>query len=279
MTYAIAYVPFRLALLICVSASADDHSLTSLRGLSAGLLNSAPAHPGSANYLGKTLAETMVHSVDGKVAATATGKFACDYGGLSAPIYLRASWHGTVKLATPRPSGAKSLETFWLGWNNLLTNRVDRYLIVKELDANGATIKEQCTTYPDVNPKGYKDPLPLMADRYKLVKSSSKSNEYVYQWDLQNGGQMTSVMESDPKGFPPTSVAITSTTRDGHNSVYNFSYAPPVQWVDPNVFYEYKKHECATVSNFTTPETCLDPWLVIQYECAFTEGLNAELNV
>jgi hypothetical protein len=257
--------------------------LKSLRGLPEGFaqekLSSAPAHPGSKSYLGVTMTETMVHSVNGKVATTASGKFACDYGGLSAPIYLRASWRGTVKLATPRPSGATSLETIWIGWNNLLTNRVDRYLIVKELDGTGARIKEQCTTYPDVNPEGYKDPLPLMAERYKLAKSSANFSEYEYQWTLRSGAQMLSTMVSDANGFPPKSVAITSTTRDGHESAYNFSYMAPVHEVDPSIFYEYKKYDCTTVSNFTTSDVCVDPWLVMQYECEFTEGMKAELSI
>lgn len=171
------------------------------------------------------------------------------------------------------------MHTVWLGWNNLLTNRVDRYLIVKEMDVNGKALKEKCTTYPDVNPKGYKDPLQLMVHRYKLTHSSSDFSEYVYQWKLQNEAEMTSTMIAGPNGFPPRSVSVKSNTKDGHDSLYNFSYAPPSHGVDPSVFYEYKKYDCETVSNFTTPDVCVDPWLAIQYECSFTEGLETDLEV
>jgi len=230
----------------------------------------SPPHPGSAKFLGKTLAETLVHRVNGDVVATAAGKFACDYGALEAPFYLRASWNGTVQLKRPRASGATSLQVTWLGWNNLLTNRVDRYLIVREVASSG-TVLEHCTTYPDVNPKGYKDPLPLMADRYKLVNSSSSSSEYMYQWHLQSGADMTSAMVADVSGWPPKSVAVSSKTLLGQVSSYDFTYGAPERRVDSSIFYEYKKYKCSTVSNFTTPQVCVDSWLALQYECDFTD--------
>jgi len=238
-----------------------------------------PAHPGYSGFLGKALPETMQHRVNGQVVASAVGKFACEYAGFSAPAYLRASWNGTVQLSRPRPSGAKFLQVTWLGWNNVLLDRVDRYLIVKDLDDSGKILSEQCTTYPDVNPKGYMDPLPLMADRYNFVKSSQTSAEYVYHWDLQDGAKMTSTMLADGSGFPPRSVSVSSKTKDGQESSYDFVYEAPQSHYDSRIFYEYKKHRCTTVSNFTTPEVCVDSWLALQYECAFTQAVNHELLV
>jgi hypothetical protein len=147
---------------------------------------------------------------------------------------------------------------------------VDRYLIVREVASSGAVL-EQCTTYPDVNPKGYKDPLPLMADRYHLANATPGSSEYVYQWHLQSGAQMTSTMTADVSGWPPSSVAISSKTRLGQVSTYDFTYGAPVGHVDSRIFYEYKRHTCTTVSNFTTPLVCVDSWLALQYECDYTD--------
>merc|ERR1712232_361109 len=231
-----------------------------------------PGHPGYIGLMGHALPETMEHRVNGQVVSTATGRFACEYAGLSAPTVLRASWNGTVQLSKPRPSGAKSLQVTWLGWNNVLFNRVDRYLIVKDIDDSGKVLSEQCTTYPDHNPKSYIDPLPLIASRYNFVKLTGPTDaEYEYHWDLQDGAKMTSTMLTDPSGFPPRSVSVTSKTKDGHESAYDFVYAAPESHYDSSIFYEHKKYSCATVSNFTTPEACVDSWLALQYECAFTQ--------
>ena len=137
-----------------------------------------PAHPGAQAFLGKTFAVTTTYSHKLEAVSNTSGTIACTYGGLAAPIYLLAGIEGTTTYAQPKNNTAVKQTATWVGWNNVLTNVVTRYLIVEDFAANGTVVSQQCTQYPDTNPPGYKDPISLMAARYQLNSSSAQGNMY-----------------------------------------------------------------------------------------------------
>ena len=44
-----------------------------------------------------------------------------------------------------------------------------------------------------------------------------------------------------------------------------FDKRPPPK--DQSIFWEYRKYQCHSVSNMTSPLVCLNDWLMLEYEC------------
>eukprot|EP00327_Prymnesium_parvum_P017089 CAMPEP_0113256998 /NCGR_PEP_ID=MMETSP0008_2-20120614/15068_1 /TAXON_ID=97485 /ORGANISM="Prymnesium parvum" /LENGTH=507 /DNA_ID=CAMNT_0000105389 /DNA_START=7 /DNA_END=1530 /DNA_ORIENTATION=+ /assembly_acc=CAM_ASM_000153 len=228
--------------------------------------STTPAHPNTAALLGASYQESASYEVDGKPVWTASGKSQFSWGGLHAPAYLLAFTEMYLRRAG---SPVDTSRVSWIGWNNVLTQRVDRYLIVEELDASQKVIQKKCLTYPDHNTPGYVDPILIMANRYKLVDQTSANATYRYVWELASGATQTSMLTTPLNGVPATgtSARVSADKRSGSKTRYDFKTAEagPVNF---DLFYQYKQHDCITVANFSAPDVCVNSWLTLQYECS-----------
>eukprot|EP00929_Paragymnodinium_shiwhaense_P118128 TRINITY_DN8985_c0_g1_i1.p1 TRINITY_DN8985_c0_g1~~TRINITY_DN8985_c0_g1_i1.p1 ORF type:complete len:264 (+),score=43.87 TRINITY_DN8985_c0_g1_i1:371-1162(+) len=210
----------------------------------------APDHPSFP--FPSSFDETVKHWVDDELVYSGSGEInvACQYACLylTAAVDMKLDWGHTKKHVT------------WIGWNSMVTRKVDRYLIIGDEERT-------CTTYPDHDPSGYVDPIMLMENRYQLQGSSASGDPlYNYTWHFGKQTQVAS-MVTTPDGKAPKSVEVV-TTGDGHTRRWLFEYSNQRSVKDKSVFFEYKKQDCQPVSNFTSaPEICVDSWLSLQYEC------------
>jgi len=213
-------------------------------------LAAPPQHPAVGKLIGKSFNFKMIrYGASNEVQETALGFVAVRYsllhpGELEAAIRLTYASHNVT----------------WVGLNSVFEDKVQRYLI----------INDTCQTYPDKNPKGFMDPIELMASRYQQLASSVGNITYVYTWQLPDHSTQIATMVTPTTAVPSMSVNVTVISAQGKRTsrtLFDYDYKHP-QVVDPSIFTAFKGLTCQTVKNFTAPEVCINDWLMLQYECS-----------
>jgi len=172
----------------------------------------------------------------------------------------------------PQKNGATLREALWLGWNNIITKAVTRYLIVTDYASNGKLISEHCKKYPDHDPPGVIDPIFVMLDRYNFVSQKKDYLYWQYKLNTAHGTLQIANMTTNMTGIP-LSVSIGSTIPGKQGSSdYILDYFNSQPFVtDNSIFWRYKDYNCMEVKNLTAPDVCLDDWLVLEYECGYQD--------
>eukprot|EP00438_Fugacium_kawagutii_P018485 Skav208769 [mRNA] locus=scaffold4121:74599:77552:+ [translate_table: standard] len=186
---------------------------------------------------------------------------------------------------------AKRHATF-VGWNNLMTRMVTRYLWWKDYDKDHFQIGSRCLMYKEEGPKGYIDPFIQVQARgfwgqnkmEHFVQDPSQPAEGGLEF-FKMASTMTShdmvmvgdmVTEADGKNT--RNATLTSTAKD-YETTFSVVYSDRKDSTmedHEEIIYQYQA-DCETVQGFhDVPQVCLDELLAVEYECGQAELRHAQ---
>ncbi|CAJ1377156.1 unnamed protein product [Effrenium voratum] len=189
-------------------------------------------------------------------------------------LYVTAVSDHNIHFQEKPKSGALHRHTTFVGWNNLLTGTVTRYLFVTDYDEE-REILSWCKTSTEPRDKGYIDPFVEVEEKFRLESALGP----VWSWKLPKkltsyGTQLLADMYTEVDGKDTINATVVS-TRDRRNSTYTAEYSLHAQSAlsdHDSLIYKYLDHSCETVSDFrNVPEICVDELLAVEYECGYAE--------
>jgi len=146
----------------------------------------------------------------------------------------------------------------FIGWNFLITQTVDRYLIIDGV----------CTTYKQwYNFPG--DPIKTELDRFDYVSTDRIGNfaRWAFEKTIPNGNVQTSYIKTDIDGTPLQNLKI-ETSAGSPQSLINTNYYSRSTNPDESIFYKYKDYNCRNIDgHFKSPEVCIEGVLALEYDC------------
>lgn len=166
----------------------------------------------------------------------------------------------------PGMSNQTTKDIQFIGINFLLTQSVDRYLI----------IDGECINYYElIGIAG--DPLMTILDKFNYAEGKNKSfTSYKYQEHNENGDIHTSTLTMDlSSDFNTVQKIETYVESDYSTAVLTVKYKKGKTrgtFIDTpedadRLFNRYKNFECKKVNTFNAPEVCIEGILAIEYDC------------
>ena len=177
------------------------------------------------------------------------------YGAIS--VYLDMTYN-------PNTPSASKKSIHFIGWNFLLTQNVDRYLIVDEF----------CQTYNELY--GYPgDPIKTVLDKFNLLSEGDNSSKWTFNEKNLRRDDVQAVVVTEKSGSPVSKITINYDSK-GSKAVSETVYSngkSRSMWEDTPVdskyfLYKYQNFSCGRVRDFFgKPEVCLDGILALEYQC------------
>ena len=187
--------------------------------------------------------------------------------------YLTAVSEHFITFHEKHSSGADHRHTVFIGWNNLLTRMVDRYLLVTEY-AEGKKRLAACLTYRDERPKGYIDPFTKVQDEFNLASTGKVDVWNTATIKTSHGTNMIGKMFTQVGGKHTINTTLHSTLED-RKTIFSVVYSNQVNAAiadHDDVIFKYRGQACHTVTNFfNVPEVCVDDLLALEYGCGYAE--------
>ena len=189
-------------------------------------------------------------------------------------LWLTAVSDHIITFDEKQPGGVDRRHTMFVGWNNILTRMVDRYLFVTDFDQE-KELRSECYTYTDERPQGFWDPFEQVESNFDLVRESPEVDLWkTPKITTSHGTQMLGRMFTEAGGKNALNTTIVSTEKN-HKSTYSIVYSDRAQSAiadHDELVYKYQEMTCTTVSGFQNmPEVCVDDLLALEYGCGYAE--------
>ncbi|CAE7381250.1 unnamed protein product [Symbiodinium natans] len=164
--------------------------------------------------------------------------------------------------------------TTFVGWNNLVTRTVTRYLFVAEY-GQGKELRAECFTYQRQGPSGYIDPFSQVESNFDLVhEGPGEAFWKTPQLSTPHGSMMSGRKFTEVGGKNTMNATIVSTEKH-HKTTYTAVYSdhvPSAVADHDDLIYKYRETTCTEVSGFQNiPAVCVDDLLAIEYGCDYVE--------